>query len=328
MRYYQLLLCLLLSVSLLGVAVLRASSDAKQRKFEFTYTATVQVPEGAHSAALWLPLPNSDTYQEITDLRIKTDYPISFNSDPLYGNSVLFVSTTSPKPGPLVVEVSCQVLRREHVNRPEATVKTGDSAANDPLMARWLQPDKLVPINQRIKDLAAEVTKDKITDLDKVRAIYDYAVTNLKYDKTGTGWGRGDIFFACDEKRGNCTGFHALAIGLCRASGIPARFEMGFPVPTDKPEGQIGGYHCWAEAFVKGIGWLPMDASEANKNPQKREYFFGAHDENRVQFTSGRDIPLRPQTHSDPANFFIYPYAEVDQKPTDKVEKKFSYKNL
>ena len=103
----------------------------------------------------------------------------------------------------------------------------------------------------------------------------------VKYDKTGKGWGRGDIYYACEARRGNCTDFHAIFIGYARAMGIPARFAIGFPLPADRGAGQIAGYHCWAEFYAKGIGWVPVDASEAAKNPAKREYFFGAHDENR-----------------------------------------------
>src|ERR1035438_3068951 len=97
------------------------------------------------------------------------------------------------------------------------------------------------------------------------------------YDKTGKGWGRGDIYYACQERRGNCTDFHAIFIGYARALGIPARFAIGFPLPADRGEGKIAGYHCWAEFYAKGIGWIPVDASEAAKNPAKREYFFGGH---------------------------------------------------
>jgi transglutaminase-like putative cysteine protease len=327
MSYYRLFLCALFMLSLVGVSLLQADSAPKQRKFEFSYAATVQVPEGARTVKLWLPVPKSDAHQEVTNVNLRSEQPISFATDAQYGNSVLLATLTAPKAGTFTVEMTYQVLRREHIHRPAETLKVSHSESADPLMPRWLQADRLVPINDRIRTLAAEVTKDKPSDMEKVRAIYDYAVNNLKYDKTGTGWGRGDIFFACDEKRGNCTDFHALVIGLCRASGIPARFEMGFSVPADKPEGQIAGYHCWAEAYVKGFGWLPIDASEANKNPQKKEYFFGAHDEHRVQFTIGRDIPL-PGMSAQPLNFFIYPYAEVDEKPFDKVERKFAYKNL
>ena len=55
----------------------------------------------------------------------------------------------------------------------------------------------------------------------------------------------------------------------------------------------IPGYHCWAEFQVAEYGWVPVDASEAHKRPEKREALFGGLDENRVQFTYGRDIQAR-----------------------------------
>ncbi|MBI3950211.1 MAG: transglutaminase domain-containing protein, partial [Acidobacteria bacterium] len=142
------------------------------------------------------------------------------------------------------------------------------------------------------------------------------------------GWGRGDIYYACDVKRGNCTDFHAVFIGFCRAVGIPARFAIGFPLPEGNREGQIAGYHCWAEFYLKGYGWVPVDTSEASKNPAKKDYFFGAHDENRVQFSIGRDIVLNPRQSGEPINFFVYPYVEVDGKPLNDVQKKFLFKDF
>ena len=152
-------------------------------------------------------------------------------------------------------------------------------------------------------------------------------VSTVKYDKSGQGWGRGDIYYACDARRGNCTDFHAIVIGYSRALGIPARFAIGFPLPADRGTGQISGYHCWAEAYLKGIGWVPIDASEAAKNPAKREYFFGAHDENRVEFSIGRDLSLNPRQGGDALNYFIYPYVEVDGKAFPSVDKTFSYRD-
>jgi hypothetical protein len=69
-----------------------------------------------------------------------------------------------------------------------------------------------------------------------------------------------------------------------------------------------------------------VDASEAWKHPEKRSYFFGAHDDNRLQFTVGRDIRLDPSQHGDPLNYFIYPYAELDGKPF-AVESKFQFQD-
>ena len=79
---------------------------------------------------------------------------------------------------------------------------------------------------------------------------------------------------------------------------------------------------------MKGIGWVPIDASEAAKNPAKREYFFGTHDENRVELSIGRDLSLNPKQGGDPLNYFVYPYAEVDGKTFASVDKSFSYRDL
>jgi transglutaminase-like putative cysteine protease len=198
----------------------------------------------------------------------------------------------------------------------------------DPKLRRWLEPDRLVPIGGAIRELAEDVTRARTTPLARARAIYDYSVSTLKYDKSGTGWGRGDIYYACDVKRGNCTDFHSVFTGFARALGIPARFEIGFPLPADRSEGEIAGYHCWAQFWLDGFGWVPVDASEANKNPSRREYFFGAHDEHRVLLTTGRDIRLEPPQKGAPLNYFIYPYAEIDGKQAANVGKRFSFKDV
>jgi hypothetical protein len=58
-----------------------------------------------------------------------------------------------------------------------------------------------------------------------------------------------------------------------------------------------------------------------------REYFFGAHDENRVEFSRGRDLKLIPLQAGEPLNYFVYPYAEAGGKPVDNLEQTFSWKD-
>lgn len=48
------------------------------------------------------------------------------------------------------------------------------------------------------------------------------------------------------------------ATALARSEGIPARFEIGFPVPLERPAGDIGGYHCWVQFYLPGRGWVPI----------------------------------------------------------------------
>ena len=193
------------------------------------------------------------------------------------------------------------------------------------VVERALQPDRLAPIDAEVSRRAESASAGKTSTSDKSRALYDKTLADVAYDKTGQGWGRGDIKYVCNVGKGNCSDFHALFIGMARAQGIPSIFEIGFPVPVGKTEGEIGGYHCWAWYRDGGV-WKPVDASEADKDPSKTDYYYGTLCPNRVGLSKGRDIVLEPRQAGEPVNFLIYPYVEVDGKAdTAKVEKKFSF---
>lgn len=305
-----------------------AADDPAVRTFEITYRAVIDgLPEGAREVKVWLPYPTDDESQEVEVTDVSSPYPTRVEKEPEFGNSVLYVAVEEPAAEPVAIEMKARVRRTEKLRKDfdRAAGRDGEPPAE---VAPWLEPDRLVPLDGRIRELAAEVTEGKETDLEKARAIYDYVVDTMSYDKSGEGWGHGDIYWACDMKRGNCTDFHALFTGLNRAVGIPAKFAIGFPIPPDRGAGEIGGYHCWAEFWLDGYGWVPVDTSEARKHPEKREYFFGAHDENRVEFSEGRDLVLAPKQAGEPLNFFVYPYVEVDGEPWEEVEQTFTYRDL
>ncbi|HWY45444.1 MAG TPA: transglutaminase domain-containing protein [Candidatus Sulfotelmatobacter sp.] len=300
-------------------------APAPKRTFDLTYTAEVhEVPAGTKQVDLWLPYPQNDDYQKILKANVTSPFATRIATESQYGNKIVHVEVKNPAAGAIPVTMEFTVERSERVQKDFKEVKAAGGAAPANLQ-RWLQPDHLVPLDQRIREMSAEITAGRKTDVEKARAIYDYVLANMKYDKSGTGWGNGDIYWACDAKRGNCTDFHALFIGLARTAGIPAKFEIGFPLPADKHDGEIAGYHCWAEFYLNGYGWVPVDISEAWKDPARREYFFGAHDANRVQFSIGRDVTLAPPQAGPPLNYFIYPYAEVDGKAFTQVNKKFGF---
>lgn len=328
-RTYRSLLPIALLLIIAIPQALRA--QARERHFTFQYTAAVKdIPAGARRVDLWLPVPHDDPYQQITGLQIDWLYSYEMHQG-TYGNRILHVSVDNPKTSDFSVTIKFEAVRYEHIqSRLFQSVSTATVEPVDPDISRWLGPDRLVPLDDQIRKWAREVVEEAgaRTDLEKARAIYKHIIATVKYDKSGQGWGRGDIYYACDARRGNCTDFHAIFIGYCRALGIPARFAIGFPLPPERGAGEIKGYHCWAEFYVQGMGWVPVDASEAAKDPSRRDYFFGAHDENRVEFTRGRDLLLAPKQQGEPLNYFIYPYAEVDGKPHAAAEKKFTYRDL
>jgi transglutaminase-like putative cysteine protease len=292
----------------------------RSRTFEISYRATVHdIPSGTKNFDLWLPIPRTDRDQTIRRITVDVPGPLSIGREPRFGSQSLHVRVESPR-GTIPVRLTIEATRRENVGSSEAL---GDEERD-----LDLAPEALVPLDGPIRELALEATRGMGTDAERARAIYDKVVGMMKYDKRGTGWGRGDALFACDARRGNCTDFHALVIGMARSVGIPARFAIGLPLPEARGSGEIPGYHCWAELYVRGRGWVPVDASEAAKEPAKRDYFFGHHDENRIEFSRGRHLTLVPAQQGPPLNFFIYPYAEVDGKPHEAIDREFSFRDL
>ncbi len=168
------------------------------------------------------------------------------------------------------------------------------------------------------------------SDLELARSAYECVLRHLRYDKSVEGWGRGDAVWACMSGAGNCSDFHSLFLSLVRSRQIPARFEIGFPIPTARGAGQIAGYHCWARFFDEALGWIPVDISEADKHPELAGYYFGNLTCDRVLFSTGRDLVLHPGPRDGPINFLIYPIAERDGQPipADRVRWKITYEDV
>ena len=311
-RYF---LLVFLAAGCFSTAKQKETGQKASRDLNLSYFFEVKVPPGAKKVSIWVPLPVSDDHQRLKDFKVSSLLPYSLHTDPEYGNSILRFETAGDLAESLQVRLDLSVLRLLQVK--DGKNASRPSAGPGESLHRFLQPDRLVPIDGRIAEAARRVVKNGMSSLEKARAIYNYVVETMVYDKSGTGWGRGDALWACDARTGNCTDFHSLFIGMARASGIPARFVMGFPVPKGKKEGEIPGYHCWAEFYVPGIGWIPIDASEAWKHPEKKAFFFGNLDENRVAFTFGRDISVDPEV--EPINYLIYPYVVIDGRVISEV---------
>src|SRR5580658_9210255 len=315
-------LCLLLSLSSFAFTAFTQDS----RHFTFHYAFTVKNLSAGKRVRIWIPAAQSDAYQEVRIVSATGDLALKKTRDSKCGNEIYYAEATTAQPE-LHFEVDYDVVRHERVvlgAAPHVVAASLSSKERD----EDLQPDTLVPITGLPADLAAKVTQGKTQPLEKARAIYDYVFTTMRYDKTGEGWGRGDVLYACDAKKGNCTDFHSLFIAMARSQGIPARFEIGFPLPPDKHSSEIAGYHCWADFFDPQHGWIPVDISEAWKHPEKKDYFFGAHDANRVEFTMGRDLELSPKQDGKPLNYFVYPYVEVAGKEYPNVSMAFSFADV
>ena len=281
--------------------------------FEFNYR--VELPEIKGVAKMWIPIATTDEFQvvELTSLNVPVEYRLIKDKD--FNNTILYLQADASQ-SKKVLEVNYQVTRKERgpIDKPT------------PTDALSLADNKLMPVGGRFATIANEVIIGRNgNSLMKARALYDYIIDNMRYMKYGN-YGRGDSNYACDVKTGNCTEFHSFFISLARSLGIPARFAVGASIPSERNDGGIDGYHCWAEFYAEGK-WWPIDISEANKYTALATYYFGHHPANRIEFSRGRDLIVEPSPASGPINFLAYPILEINEKEAS-AKTTFSFKRF
>lgn len=308
----------LFTIAFLGVrhAPFAAAADTKSRCFVFRYHVTITDLPAAKSARVWVPLATSDKHQTVKIRKIDLPGDYRRTRDKRYDNAMISLKAVADKQGRIPIAIDYEV------KRTEVTPGNGETAAAAE-RKQYLRANRLVPLRGKpLKTLFGNRLLGK--SRAAMRKLYDRVDAHVRYHKPpGKKWGRGDAAWVCDSRFGNCSDFHSLFISLARSNGVPARFRIGFPIP-DKPKGTVGGYHCWAE-FADGDRWFSVDISEADKNPKRKDDYFGHLPPDRVAFTTGRDIILEPKQQSGPLNFFIYPHVEVNGKTHTKMEKRFSY---
>jgi transglutaminase-like putative cysteine protease len=316
-------LAVLLAAALPAAARDKPADPPRTRTFQFTYAAVVTGLKPEQKARIWLPVATSSDDQDVTIVSKELPAEGVVKREPKYDNTILYVEAKADAEGNVPLKVVYKATRREVKGDGGKDVQEDAER-----LGRYLQADARVPVDGKPLDLL----KDKDLPKDQMgaaRVIYDVIDDNLKYGKDKPGWGNGDSVWACDNKSGNCTDFHSLFMSLARSRKIPAKFEIGFPLPEKHGDGDIPGYHCWAKFRPEGKGWIPVDISEANKHPAMRDYYFGNLTEDRIAFSTGRDLVLVPKQDGEPLNFFVYPYVEVDGKAytQDKIQKKFGFQD-
>jgi transglutaminase-like putative cysteine protease len=282
----------------------RAESTVS-RDYDVHWTIKFTAPsERAREARVWIAIPQQLPEQKVSNLTVKTTNRWRFVEDPTFHNRVMEVTIPRPK-GEQQIELGAHV-HREAVTKPRpAKLKSAERRL-------YLRDEALVSLSPRLGAIADSVGGTS-------RSRYDYVLARMDYDKTVPGWGRGDSERACDVGKGNCTDFHSLFMSLSRLEGVPTRFEMGYSMLAEGEKNHEGGYHCWAWFYDDaGKAWIPVDISEADKHPEKAEYFFGNLDAERITFSVGRDIRL-PGMKGTPLNYLPSgAYVEVDGKPLDQ----------
>jgi len=300
-----------------------------ERTLKLDYRLHVSnIPENAQTAYAWIPMPRKTDYQTLISYKVSGNWKYEIVKDSRYGNSFILVNLLSNKNRK---SPNAQVMVKYQVKRLSAQPIAKCKARydyNKSEMERYLMPDNLVPIDGGIKQEAERIAGGERGEGFCIQAnlIFDDIVATVKYDGSGFDITRGDAIRTMDTRTGNSADLNSLFVGETRSLEIPSRLVAGVTIPIGK-KGEISVYHSWSEFFDLDLGWLPVDITNAIKEKDYRESYFGGLDSNRIEFSIGRDIIL-PKSKSVPVNFAIYPHVEIDGKIHKDIKYSISYQEI
>src|SRR5438034_6706280 len=130
-------------------------------QFEFVYR--VKLPEIKGEARVWLPLARTDAFQTVTEEKLNIPMKWEKVQDRHYSNDI-GVLYPQPADSGKTIEVRYRVVRKEKAAY----------SANSAEAARFLRPEKLVPINETFKTLAEKAAAGKTDDFERAKAIYGH----------------------------------------------------------------------------------------------------------------------------------------------------------
>ena len=204
----------ILPASAFGVDTPRTVSGTVDMKFDLSRH------DSSGITRLWVPYPESDRYQLISDIKIAGDYDYyAVYTEKKFQRPMLYVQW---KPGTVErhVQLSFHVIRNE---RHDAIPAGKEPCWDKRVYSRFLEPASLVPTDGDVQELACQITYGCDSVRDRVMAIYDWLINHMERKPESKFCGDGDVLKLLKERRGNCVDIHSVFVALARAAGVPAR---------------------------------------------------------------------------------------------------------
>lgn len=293
------------------------------------FEVLINAPEKSRTVRLWLPVPHSDDYQTIGGMKIEGNYTRSAVSRLKTGDLVLYAEWKKPaRERRLRLSFKASSSERVRKDFPENEPSVPSGAR------KYLEGSKYIPTDGKVRELAVTAADGKKSVRERARAVYGWVVENTFRDPSIKGCGTGDVERIIAQRGGKCADISSVFVAMARAAGVPSREVFGIRLGKKAEEDVTEGYHCWAEFYLPGYGWVPVDPADVRKAMLTKglelenageyvDYYFGAVDEYRIVLSKiGRGVTLTPAQKIPALNYFMYPYAEVDGKALEHLSRK------
>ncbi|NMB97520.1 MAG: transglutaminase domain-containing protein [Clostridiaceae bacterium] len=124
--------------------------------------------------------------------------------------------------------------------------------------APFLAPNQMVNYSDTSEAIkkAAELTQGLTNDLEKVDVIYDYIISNIKYDTEKAKTVKSGYLPVVDDilksNKGICFDYASLMAAMLRSLDIPAKLVTGY-------SSKLNVFHAWNEVYTDETGWIKLN---------------------------------------------------------------------
>jgi transglutaminase-like putative cysteine protease len=229
--------------------------------YDVDFSVVVTPPYKAKKLAVWLPIPQSDVAQEVSNSKLST-FPVEvapqIATEETFGNRFAYFEFASPQ-GAQIVRHQFRVKVWElnwNVN-PQRVQPVAVWPAEFDKYRR--SEEQAVVIDDRFRDLLAEIVPTKNAPAADFGEVMRWVRGNFTYDHHDASL-QASAEHALEKRRGHCSDYHGFCAAMGRALGVPTRVTYGINTfPKNSPS------HCKLEAFLPPYGWVSFDVSETQK---------------------------------------------------------------
>lgn len=282
-----------------------ATEEPEEMWIDYRISYQLDLKEFNGTAKVWIPLPSDwDTQKDIAILGYSPD-SIEIHRDS-EGNRIIYWSEHVKEEQLFSEEFEISILKKKWKIDQDLIE---DYDPDDPNVINNLGEERNViqTFHPEIVELSEKIIGNETNPYHKAELIYEYLIDFLE-----TGGDSNDALSTLRERGGQCGGVAFLYVALARASGVPSRSVTGI---TNIREGKFNwqennyGTHVWAEFYLSGFGWIPIDIAPALFSNKK---MFAEYPGNYLIFSKGTNVDLE---HGIPSvNWFHMPYLNGTQE--------------
>jgi hypothetical protein len=167
-------------------------------------------------------------------------------------------------------EYTISILENLNGNKYKIVKREKVNASLSSENAVYLQSIQLVNWNEDMDIIkkAKELTVNAKTDQEKIKAVYDYVVHNMRYDYQKFSRLSSDYIPSIEEVakdgKGICYDYAVLTAAMLRSLGVPTKLVMGYKT------GMVE-YHAWNQVYTEATDeWITVDTTLDSSKVQKK----------------------------------------------------------